>query len=211
MKRILQILSLAILTSCNHSFDDLSPYYQRGSEGFVTEVLHLLFQPQIDSGDPLLLDWQCSYDFFDRNERYLDYVTIQKEAAAQSDELLEAVNDFWQQNRRIAENESADFGSEKWHGRHQILVIRPPLFQTDPKLALPEVSLLSRGLRGILYPDSPSTHMSKPGFSADGNVAILYISRYWGPLAAQGDFQVFVRRKGVWARSKWNLSGGWVA
>jgi hypothetical protein len=159
----------------------------------------------IEREDPLILDEYLEWDEFhpvSEDELYSDFL---RDAESKGPRLLEAAQDFWTKNLSPVKTEL--LGSLPF----DYVVFCKPEPTSGERLenaialrdAIQEIQRANGGM-SILT-------ISRPGFSSDGLLGVVYLASYTGPLWGEGGILVFEKINGEWVASDLTLWHSWIS
>ena len=191
MKRILILCFLLLFLGCNRqSFNIFTqPEKFHVDATFVDSFLRWNLHKSVSNEVPIVITKQLqAVHLWDEDDSF-GYAAIIAEAKQKNKKLVEAVNDFFHKN----------------NGKNNINSIG--------KLTVKHVVLTEKQRSNIfinggwenfykVYPDSEGyIVLSRPGFSKDGTIAVIYMTREWGVRAGASRYYVMEMKEGKWIRS----------
>lgn len=180
MKRRLIIIIAIALLGCQTKPKPTATTPNLTDALFVEQVLRLEFAEAVSQDIPLVIDQELSV---------FSKAGVIASAAHLGKEYMEAARDFLRKNKES--NTLDSIGTISL--RHSVLTEQETktLFQTEGKDGWKEFYRV--------YSDSPGIiTLSRPGFSRDGTVAMIYLGNQSNWLAGRGGIRVYEKRNGKW-------------
>jgi hypothetical protein len=204
MKLMITICLMIELLACQQGLQPEKPV-SKAVEGvsFVDAFLRLEFASHVSNGVPLVINHQLSIGIRHIYEDTAAFVAdLIKDAERQDKRLVEAVKGFVSGNTGM--NTIAALG--ELTVKYVVLTEKQEteLFQTKGKDGWDEFYKI--------YPKSPGIiTLSRPGFSMDGNLAVIYMGNQTHWLAGHGRIHVFQREDGKWVETEMRIGPEWVS
>lgn len=179
---------------------------QPGEAAFVDAFLQLQFADEVSKGIPLVIQEKLSIRMLYMDESMSDFTAkLVREAKRQDKKLAEAVRDFCAKNS--AERRISSIGK----------ISVPHIVLTEQQMSdfFGPSEVRDKGWWESFYekyPNSPGIIMlSRPGFSADGTIGVIYMGNQWGGLAGHGRIWVLEKKDGKWFQRKWLVGPTWIS
>lgn len=174
---------------------DMPPADERDAV-LVTELLTLEFlrSPLHVDGGPLVIECDLSIAMLhDEDDMGRFEAKLVRSAARHDERLVEAAHDFCRKNLRT----------------QNVSIIG--------RIGVPHVIMKPNGFHGwkkfhAQYPRSPGIiQLSRPGYSVDGSIALIYMGTQFDWLAGAGTIHVLEHIEGQWRRTSIYLPFGYVS
>jgi hypothetical protein len=166
--------------------------------GLVDAFLAIQFNKEVTAGVPIIIKQKLSSGLMTPEERSADYAArFIGEAKRRDPRLAEAVSDFLEKNEKPDMVEAMGRLSTK----HVVMTeaMSDELFKGGWEAYKTK------------FPGSPPyITLSRPGFSANGRLAILYLGKSSWFLSAAGRFFILEWENGRWVEvTKWRIGPEW--
>ncbi len=181
---------------------------QEDESAFVDAFLNSEFDSIISEGVPLVIESKLSIRMLHLGkdvEEFTQQLMLSLEREGKDTILREAAEDFCERSAEDVHFESI------WTLAINHIVLRE---QELSDLFNPQNSSGKYGwdLFHTKFPKSPGIiTLSRPGFSADGKTAVIYMGDQKDYLAGKGQIYVFRKKDGQWVKSKEIIGPTWIS
>jgi len=202
--RILIICIATGLLGCKETSNQETPMSKVDEAQFVDAFLKLQFDGRFSNNVPLVIREKLSIELVTMAEMELDpkYDLIIKEAESQDRKLADTVKDFYRKN--TGTNTVKDIGTLTVN--HVIIEEEKmdELFGTNGKNGWTEFYKLYPNSRGIIT-------LSRPGFSKDSTLAVIYMGEQSNFKAGYGRIYVLKKHDGKWVNTELSIGPRWIS